>query len=270
MKVVQKYIGREPSGRTFNEIALDYNGQPHNPMVCVISNQPAKMIELFCNFFLRSTVVPSCLLLFFCTWSNQSWLFPRSLNMSTISSQGSFSFGIMCDRVINHKLDLSKKGETTWQIGWSPHCARPSDLSIPRRLGGGTFSQCWRRHDICQQKKIMPPAVLEPKNSETKWRSEYLLICNESVWVSVSTNITSGAGLPRFRLRLPNLIPLSGFSGLSDIVIWCQPIKWLSFFIPINKMVPTFHPNQDGWRTECGFPKLNLPLREVKVIHEKE
>jgi len=31
--VVQKYIGREPSGRNFNEIVLDYNGQPHNPMV---------------------------------------------------------------------------------------------------------------------------------------------------------------------------------------------------------------------------------------------
>ena len=26
-EVVQKYIGREPSGRTFNEIAVDYNGQ---------------------------------------------------------------------------------------------------------------------------------------------------------------------------------------------------------------------------------------------------
>jgi len=31
--VVQDYIGREPSGRNFNEIVLDYNDQPHNPMV---------------------------------------------------------------------------------------------------------------------------------------------------------------------------------------------------------------------------------------------
>jgi len=33
METIYKYIGREPSGRNFNEIVLDYNGQPHNPMV---------------------------------------------------------------------------------------------------------------------------------------------------------------------------------------------------------------------------------------------
>ena len=32
-------------------------------------------------------------------------------------------------------------------------------------------------------------------------------------------------------------------------------------------MVLIFHPNQDGRRTECGFPKLNLPLRKVIKIH---
>ena len=32
-EVVHKYQGREPSGRMFNEIALDHNMQPHNPLV---------------------------------------------------------------------------------------------------------------------------------------------------------------------------------------------------------------------------------------------
>ena len=41
-QVVQKYIGREPSGRTFNEIVLDYNGQPHNPMVGSLSRLSPK------------------------------------------------------------------------------------------------------------------------------------------------------------------------------------------------------------------------------------
>jgi glutaminase len=30
---VHQYLGREPSGRVFNEIVLDYNDMPHNPMV---------------------------------------------------------------------------------------------------------------------------------------------------------------------------------------------------------------------------------------------
>ena len=33
LETVQKYIGREPSGRYFNEIVMDHNGQPHNPMI---------------------------------------------------------------------------------------------------------------------------------------------------------------------------------------------------------------------------------------------
>lgn len=32
-EVVHKYVGQEPSGRMFNELVLDYNRKPHNPMV---------------------------------------------------------------------------------------------------------------------------------------------------------------------------------------------------------------------------------------------
>lgn len=32
-EVVHRYVGQEPSGRMFNELILDYNKKPHNPMV---------------------------------------------------------------------------------------------------------------------------------------------------------------------------------------------------------------------------------------------
>ena len=32
-ETVEQFIGREPSGRYFNEIVMDHNGQPHNPMI---------------------------------------------------------------------------------------------------------------------------------------------------------------------------------------------------------------------------------------------
>jgi hypothetical protein len=31
--VVHQYVGQEPSGRMFNELVLDHNRKPHNPMV---------------------------------------------------------------------------------------------------------------------------------------------------------------------------------------------------------------------------------------------
>ena len=32
-EAVSEFMGEEPSGRFYNEIALDYNGQPHNPII---------------------------------------------------------------------------------------------------------------------------------------------------------------------------------------------------------------------------------------------
>ena len=48
-EVVHKYVGQEPSGRMFNELVLDQNNKPHNPMVIWGNKQiiyPLKMIWL--------------------------------------------------------------------------------------------------------------------------------------------------------------------------------------------------------------------------------
>ena len=86
-EVVQKYIGREPSGRTFNEIAVDYNGRDiltylPFPQIFSIYTSQVSLTTLW------STVGLSCPLLFFSTWSSQNCLCPRSLNMSITSSPG--------------------------------------------------------------------------------------------------------------------------------------------------------------------------------------
>ena len=31
--IVHKYVGQEPSGRMFNELSLDFNNKPHNPLL---------------------------------------------------------------------------------------------------------------------------------------------------------------------------------------------------------------------------------------------
>ena len=32
-KSVHQYVGQEPSGRMFNELSLDFNNKPHNPLL---------------------------------------------------------------------------------------------------------------------------------------------------------------------------------------------------------------------------------------------
>ena len=137
--------------------------QPHG----LCDFQPsAKMIELFCNFFpgqqwchhvcfsssVHGQTRADCL---WEVWICPPFLLKVAFHLASCMIESSIT-----------NWTSTKKGETTWQIGWSPHCARPSDLSIPRRLGGGTFARCWRRHDICKQKKLCHRSFGAKKSGE--------------------------------------------------------------------------------------------------------
>ena len=46
LDTVNRYVGMEPSGRKFNDMELDYNKQPHNPMVGYLLTNPLGRLPL--------------------------------------------------------------------------------------------------------------------------------------------------------------------------------------------------------------------------------
>ena len=79
---VGQFMGEEPSGRGYDEIALDANGQPHNPMINRFKQQQSIFEESIFpagRFSLR----PCC-----STWSNRSFRQVRSSSLYKITSNG--------------------------------------------------------------------------------------------------------------------------------------------------------------------------------------
>ena len=57
---VGQFMGEEPSGRGYDEIALDANGQPHNPMINRCHKTPSKSLERKSLNFTKQWRDPLC------------------------------------------------------------------------------------------------------------------------------------------------------------------------------------------------------------------
>ena len=79
---VGQFMGEEPSGRGYDEIALDANGQPHNPMINRFERQQSIFEESTFSVGLFS-LLPCC-----STWSNRSFRQVRSSSLYKITSNG--------------------------------------------------------------------------------------------------------------------------------------------------------------------------------------
>lgn len=62
---VHKYVGQEPSGRLFNEICLDQNNKPHNPMVNSGAIVVTSLIKSSLNMAERYDYVRKILIIYF-------------------------------------------------------------------------------------------------------------------------------------------------------------------------------------------------------------
>ena len=137
---VGQFMGEEPSGRGYDEIALDANGQPHNPMI----NRFRKYFkslernsENIANFEVARSSLPQCC----STWSSLSCRPARSLSLSRTTSKG---WPVGC-------LSASR---TRWEDQLSSNCESLPDLLVREGVFGSEPRPC-----LLHEREQMLPKV---------------------------------------------------------------------------------------------------------------